>query len=407
MNVRERKGLEIAARMRIVFKDGYWRVPSSTSRTKFYNVIFGPECSCTCEDYELRRQWCKHIYAVKYTLEREHGGEPAVVEEEEPPKPRKPSYKQDWPKYNAGKENEWTHFPVLLYDLCRRLTTPGPSRKGGRPKLPLSDMVFAMALKVYRKKDGRTFDGDLKDAAKNGYIRKAPHWNSVLNYFHEDGMTETLTELIGASAMPLKGVEQDFAFDSTGFSTCRFVRWFDAKYGHEIEQHHWVTAHFSTGVKTNIVTHVEVTEPHVNDSPQFPKLFNATAKRFKIREASADKQYSSVNNLEIVDRAGAIPFIPFKDGTTGASGGVWERMFHFYEYQREEFLRHYHRRSNAESTVMMVKTRFPESLWSKSDLAMKNEVLTKFLVHNICCVIMSMYELGIEAEFGEEKAALA
>jgi hypothetical protein len=106
---------------------------------------------------------------------------------------------------------------------------------------------------------------------------------------------------------------------------------------------------------------------------------------------------------DIVDRAGATPFIPFKEGTTGASGGVWEKMFHFYEYRRDEFLQHYHLRSNAESTVMM---RFPESLWSKSDLAMKNEVLTKLLVHNICCVIMSMYELGIEAQFGEE-AALA
>ena len=407
MNVRERKGLEIAARMRITFKDDHWPVPSQTSRTKFYNVFFGPKCSCTCEDFGLRREWCKHVYAVKFTLDREHGGEPAVVEEELAPQPRKPTYKQDWPKYNAGKTNEWPHFPVLLYDLCHRLTTPAPGSKGGRRKLPLCDMVFAMALKVYRKKDGRTFDGDLKDAADKGYIRKAPHWNSVLNYFSEDGMTETLAELIGASAMPLRSIEQDFAADSTGFSTCRYVRWFDAKYGHEIEQHQWITAHFMTGAKTNIVTHVEVTEPYVNDSPQFPKLFNATAKRFKIREVSADKQYSSVNNLEIVDRAGAVPFIPFKEGTTGASGGVWERMFHFYEYRRQEFLRHYHKRSNAESTVHMMKARFPESLWSKSDLAMKNEILVKFLCHNICCVIMSMYELGIEADFWAEKTARA
>ena len=30
---------------------------------------------------------------------------------------------------------------------------------------------------------------------------------------------------------------------------------------------------------------------------------------------------------------------------------------------------------------------------------MKNEVLCKFLCHNICCVIMSQVELGIEPVF--------
>jgi len=41
---------------------------------------------------------------------------------------------------------------------------------------------------------------------------------------------------------------------------------------------------------------------------------------------------------------------------------------------------------------------------AKTDTAMKNEVLCKFLCHNIVVVYQSQIELGIEAEFwGEEK----
>jgi hypothetical protein len=36
---------------------------------------------------------------------------------------------------------------------------------------------------------------------------------------------------------------------------------------------------------------------------------------------------------------------------------------------------------------------------SKTDVAMTNEALCKVLCHNLCCLIQSMSELGIEAKF--------
>ncbi|MDQ3813951.1 MAG: hypothetical protein M3347_08370, partial [Armatimonadota bacterium] len=56
--------------------------------------------------------------------------------------------------------------------------------------------------------------------------------------------------------------------------------------------------------------------------------------------------------------------------------------------------------SNVESTFSMVKAKFGDSLRSKDDTAQENEALCKILCHNICCVIQSMYELGIEPDFG-------
>ena len=40
-----------------------------------------------------------------------------------------------------------------------------------------------------------------------------------------------LRSLVTQTALPLKAVEQDFACDSSGFMTSRFMRWFDHKYG--------------------------------------------------------------------------------------------------------------------------------------------------------------------------------
>ena len=84
---------------------------------------------------------------------------------------------------------------------------------------------------------------------------------------------------------------------------------------------------------------------------------------------------------------------------TGAGGGLWAKMFHYYNFNREDFLGHYHKRSNAESTFSMVKAKFGDAVRSKTDVAMANEVLCKILCHNICCLIQSHYELGIEATF--------
>ena len=78
---------------------------------------------------------------------------------------------------------------------------------------------------------------------------------------------------------------------------------------------------------------------------------------------------------------------------------LWEQLWHFYQFNREDFLSHYHKRSNVESTMWMIKSKFSEHIRSKTDTACVNELLCKVLCHNICVVIQSMYELGIELTF--------
>jgi transposase len=105
--------------------------------------------------------------------------------------------------------------------------------------------------------------------------------------------------------------------------------------------------------------------------------------------------------LQLIGDLGATPYIPFRKGTSGLSKGstAWKKMYHYFEFRNEEFLEHYHKRSNAETTFHMIKSKFGDSVRSKTETAQVNEVLLKVLCHNICVVIQEMFELGIEPSF--------
>ena len=106
----------------------------------------------------------------------------------------------------------------------------------------------------------------------------------------------------------------------------------------------------------------------------------------------------------------AIPYIPFKTNsvpdsrstTYGPKSQLWTRMYHFYALNRAEFLQHYNKRSKVETTFHMIKRKFGQRLRSRTLTAQINEALCKVLCHNLCVVIQSVHELGIEANFGSD-----
>ena len=164
--------------------------------------------------------------------------------------------------------------------------------------------------------------------------------------------------------------------------------------------------HLICGVRTHVVAGVEITRARKHDSPYFKPLVEQTAKAgFTMKEISADKGYISAKNLQTAVDHGAVPFIPFKANTQPDRGSdLWSKMFHYYNFKREEFMAHYHQRSNVETTFQMIKSKFGERLRSKNETAQINEALTKVLAHNLCVVIQSMYELNVTPEFWSEAA---
>src|SRR5437763_2747681 len=111
MDMRELRALELAARARIVFEGGAWLVPSQTTGAR-YRVTIGAPPSCTCEDFQLRQQPCKHVIAARLVCARDHDGKAPEIAVDAVPK--RPTYPQVWPLYDQAQRTAKRRFQVLL-----------------------------------------------------------------------------------------------------------------------------------------------------------------------------------------------------------------------------------------------------------------------------------------------------
>lgn len=376
-------------------------MPSQSQATKYSVVLNEDGGFCTCKDHALTGRRCKHQLAVQLVITREtnvDGVETVTTGF------RVTYSQQSWSAYNSAQVEEKTLFMKLFRDMCNGIVEP-PQRTG-RPRLPLADQVFAAGFKVYRGSSARRFMGDMEEAKAKGLVAKVPHFNSVLRALDNETITPVLLEMIRISALPLKAIEQDFAIDSTGFSSTQLVgQWKGAKYGekHQRVQHDWLKVHAMTGVKTNVITAVEVTEANTGDNPRFKPLLEQTTQDFNVRRVLGDKAYSAYSSLEFAAEKGVTPFVMFRENASDNTNcEAWDKLLHFYKFHKQEFLRAYHKRSNVESTFSAVKRVFGDFVRSKGQVAQINEVLLKILCHNIRQVIFAMFEIGITPTFGAE-----
>ena len=393
-DMREERGKEIAENGNVKkVSDQSFKVKSQSGK-RAYEVKATPNgMSCTCPDFVYRGGKCKHIQATRYYLEIEKDTPQGTVTEKV-----HLTYAQAWGAYNEAQKAEVNLFDDLLKDLVKAI--PEPEQTKGRPRLSLQETLFCAIQKVYSQLSSRRAHSLFQNAVERGQIDHAPRFNAPSDLFNKPETTAILQNLVMLSALPVAGTEVDFAVDSTGFRTTTFNAYEGAKYGQK-KEHQWVKAHLCAGVKTNVVAAVAITDAYSNDSPQFGPLVRKTAEGFTINEITADMAYSSRKNLQLAENEGGKAYIPFKKNATGRAGGssIWKKMFHYFQLNRDEFMEHYHKRSNIEATNAAIKRKFGETLKSKNPVAQVNELLAKIIAYNLTVVIHEMYENGIQPEF--------
>lgn len=391
---RQEKGQMIAEKFRIRRTDNGYEVPSQSNSGKYLVKIMYDNKECNCPDYETRRCKCKHIFAVEYILKEEidNEGNKTITQT------IKKTYGQNWKTYNISQQQEKEKLIELLADITSRIQQPAYTF--GRPNSNLGDAIFSMVFKVYSTFSGRRFATDMSWALEKGYIESKTPYNTMFDYFKKPELTPILAQMVRLTSMPLRTIETKFNTDSTGFGTSNFQRWYSFKHGKEISSRRWVKCHFVNGAKSNIITSVKITAENEADCPQLAGMAKETAESFNMEELSGDKAYLSRDNFELIDGLGGTFYVPFKSNSKPSGNGmIWKQMYYYFMLKNEEYLKHYHLRSNAETTVNMVKAKFGDSVRSKLWPSQVNEVLCKIICHNICCVIMEMNNLGIKADF--------
>ena len=426
-STREQRGRDIAKRGGIRQIGARYVVPAQSANSNVPTYLVDVvEQTCTCPDYELRHQPCKHYEACLFWLAWEGG---VNMETGEIVLPKKQQSKQHWPSYNRAQTTEKLRLPQFLYALLLGVpNTERPEGKPGRKPIPEREAAFGLVAKVYTGDSGRRAEGDMHAYVERGYLSRVWDSNTLFRAMENPEMTPILMWAVEESAGPLTLVENaagQFAFDATGFrTTVRRVkddkevsieRWNDQKHKPEAKQkmrkfiHEWVKLHAATGTITNVVTAARVTAgmgEGTGDTTHFRDLVNRSARRFIMKEVSADKAYLGKNNLAAVAAVGAQPFIPFKITNERAAernmrnpSEHWRKMWAYFDLKKQEFLKHYHRRSNVESTFGALKAKFGGGVRSKKFVAQQNEVLAKVILWNLTCVISAIEEFGVEAEF--------
>jgi transposase len=305
----------------------------------------------------------------------------------------------NWHKYNLAKTQEKRIFYELLYELSLIIS--------------FRDLFFCAGLKLYSNYSGRKISSDLKHAELAGYIKKAPHFNTLSNFLKEEDNFELLNKILTISAMPLAQIEDDYSMDSTGFSTYQFDRWQNIKYPNGkivVRSNHWkkrrnfLKGHVIIGTRTNVVCGCKITGGYDSDVKQVPELLESLKDNFEPKFITGDRAYSSKKVHQLIGKMGAVPFIPFSPASNPQnknSPEMWLRMHRFFHTHRDQFMRIYHRRSNVETTFAMVKRKFSSYLRSKSFNSKRNELIMLFIVHNITCLIVEVFKNEISVDFAK------
>ncbi len=404
MSTREERGRQIAKMGGIKPIGQKYAVPSQTpgAAVPTYLVDIVDE-TCTCQDFELRRQSCKHVHAVYFFVAWgcEVNTDGSIVETVTV---KRKTYPRDWTGYNAAQVNEGLYIERLLRALCDGIEEPARKSNMGRPRIPLADTTFAAVMKVFSTKSQRRMQSDLADSVEKGTLGHVAHFNTISNFLSDEASTAILISLIEESAKPLASLENgQFAMDSTGFSTVTYDRWFDQKHGKLMAEHPWVKLHVAVGTVTHAITGVKVTSEA--DCPQLPALLAQTMKNFNVREMSADKAYGSKDNHKVLESFGVEAFIPFKiNAKIDPKCETWSRHLAEFLFNQDKFLPHYHRRSNVESVMWMLKSKFGAAVRSKTTTAQVNEVLAKCVLHNLCCIVQAIFTADLAPKFWQDAA---
>lgn len=434
-STREERGREIAKRGGIRQIGACYAVPSQAANanapTYFVDLAADPP-SCTCPDHEGRGALgrCKHIEAVLFHVAWE--GAVSVDDTTQlPRKPKRTKYQRNWPAYNDASRHEVERLRPFLSALCARV--PEPERMvslPGRKPIPLRDLIFAMVMKVYTCKSGRGAEAEIRLCAKLGYISKSFQHNKVHSAMEDEALTAILEWLVEESAGPLAALENvagEFSQDSTGFSTAIYGRrWREHKWpkrraekqerevpkqevaddDEDVEprldddkgRRQFVKLHATTGALTHVVTCAKVSAEA--DCKRLQEHLQRTARRFDVKEFSADKAYLWDENLRAIAAIGAKPLIKFKRNSIDhPDDRAWSDMWAHFQLRRDDFLRRHNRRQNCETAMSMIKSKFGGFVRSKLPVAQANEIYCKVIAHNLACIVMAIAEFGIATPF--------
>jgi transposase len=306
---------------------------------------------------------------------------------------KKKRWLRDESLYNEIQETEFLNF----FEFVRYLTNY--VCKGRKMKSMINCLLIIHKFPNLSLRRARGFLLLLKRlGAINSNI---PCFKTLSNYRENNSLQIILDKLIEESSKPLAAIEHDFATDATGIRTKLFSTWYSLRCKKEIRKRDHLTIHITTGVKSNIVTALNVETKQGKDNVFFREHVDKTVKNFKANEFSGDGRYWCKANCNKVHEVGAKPYFKVWKNWSGKSRGCmpWKLMNLEFKNNPEEYEKHYHKRSNVESTNHSKKMLHGNTVYSQLSSARVNEETLRWINHNINVLNRARHEWSIIPKF--------
>ena len=317
---------------------------------------------------------------------------------------KKRRYLRDEALYNVIQENEWFFFFTTLPELVHAVVGNVDFwLQIGRPPVKAYDILICLLIwKRFPNMSARSAKGFLEFLKHYGIINvKIPCFKTLCNYQANERIKYYLDRLIEVSSKPLNVIETCFATDMSGVRTNNFSSWFSIRTGKRIRKRDHMASHITTGVKSNIVTAVNSCVKKGRDNEILREHISMTAKNFRVKEWSGDGTYQCRENCTAVVEVGGKPYFKLKKNITKRPKGhpAWKYMVIESRNQPERYKKHYHKRSNVESTNASKKRRIGSCVKSKLDVAREQEEHIKWIDYNLLVLNRAMFEWDIESNF--------
>ena len=306
--------------------------------------------------------------------------------------------KKRWPRdeilYNKVQETEFLNF----FEFVRHLTNY--VCKGKKMKSIITCLLIWHKFPNLSTRRARSL---LLLFRSVGLISvRIPCFKTLSNYREDNSLQLVLDELIEESSKPLSAIEHDFATDATGIKTKLFSSWYSLRCKKRIRKRDHLKVHISVGVKSTIVTAINIEKG--KDNEIFREHVGKTAENFKIDEWSGDGMYWAKENCSKVSAVGGIPYFKCKTGRTAWNGKQdgfpsWKTMNKDFLENKEDYDKHYHKRSNVESANMSKKMIHGSMVYSRLKSARINEETLRWINHNINVLNRAKHEWKINPKF--------
>lgn len=305
----------------------------------------------------------------------------------------------NWALYSAAQENEIFVFLDYLPKAVMRVVKNRTLWKGqGRPPKDMYDILVSLTIQRYIGWSTRRSIGMIRTLSAFARLHiEVPSWRSLCRYRANQFITPYVDMLIEETTKPLEILEHDFSTDASGASTKTFSSWYSIRAKKRTRRRDHIMAHVTTSRLLNAAVAVSVDRERGKDNVYMREHLESVARRFLINDWCGDGAYCSRENCTAVANKGGNPWFRPKKNATLRQGGsrAYTNMMLAYIIEAEKSMKHYHKRSNSESTFSSKKRKFGSCVRSKNDTAKENEERLAWAAYNFPVLSRARYEHGL------------